>query len=56
MTEKTLATKIWLLFCKIIQVLTDFFDFDPKILIKKLFNDSFDCQFLNLFDNTPLLE
>jgi hypothetical protein len=56
MTEKTLATKMWLLFCKIIQTLTVFFDFDPKILIKKLFDDSFDSQVLNLFDNTPPLE
>jgi len=56
MTEKTLATKMWLLFCKIIQTLATLFDFDPKILIKKLFDDSFDNHFINLFEDTPLLE
>jgi len=56
MTEKTLATKMWLLFRKIIQSLTAFFDFDPKMLIKKMFDDSLGKHFIKLFDNTPLLE
>jgi hypothetical protein len=35
MNEKTLDTKMWLLFCKIVQTLTDFFDFEPETLIKR---------------------
>jgi len=56
MNEKTLAHKMWLLFCRIVQNLTDFFDFEPKELIKKLFDDTLSKKFIRLFDNTPLLE
>ena len=54
--QKTLTTKMWLLFRKIIQSLTAFFDFEPKMLIKKVFDDSLGKHFIKLFDNTPLLE
>jgi len=56
MTEKTLATKMWLLFCKIIQNLATFFDFEPKMLLKRMFDTSLSNHFLKLFNNTPLLE
>ena len=56
MNEKTLAHKMWLLFCRIVQNLTDFFDFEPKELIKKLFDETLSKKFIRLFDNTPLLE
>jgi hypothetical protein len=55
MNEHTLATKMWVLFCKIIQSLSTFFDFEPKMFLKKVFNESVSEAFDNLVDNKPLL-
>ena len=55
MNEKTLAAKMWVLFCKIIQSLTTFFDFEPKIFLKQVFHQSVSKAFDNLIDDTPLL-